>query len=30
MVRPRQKIDHNKVIDYINDIPGIIAVETLK
>ena len=28
-VRPRQKVDHEKIINYINDIPGIIAVETL-
>ena len=28
-VRPRQKVDHEKIINYINEIPGIIAVETL-
>lgn len=28
-VRPRKKVDHEKIINYINDIPGIIAVETL-
>ena len=29
-VRPREKVDHDKIIQHINDIPGIIAVETLR
>jgi Uncharacterized membrane protein len=29
-VRPRKKVDHDKIRNYINDIPGIIAVETLE
>ena len=28
-VRPRQKVDHEKIRQYINNIPGIIAIETL-
>ena len=29
-VRPREKVDHEKIHHHINDIPGIIAVETLE
>lgn len=29
-VRPRQKADHEKIRQYINNIPGIIAIETLE